>query len=122
MKGGTELAKEKRGVEKCLSKWEQHAEGSQARESRTGGREEGIQCDGAWGSRRRWWVVGCSSGEEHGRSPEGSGEPRCVLGRQRLVQVAVGESGDRPESPGSAQGDPGTVIHGQIPPSLLQPP
>lgn len=76
-----------------MSIWEQHAEGSQAKESRTGRRKERIQCDGAWGTRRQLWVVGCSSGEEHGRFPEGNGEPRCVLSRQRLVQVTVGEFG-----------------------------
>ena len=51
-----QLAKEKKGVEKCLSKWEQHAEGSEGRESRTGRRKERIQCAGAWGTRRPWWV------------------------------------------------------------------
>ena len=82
MKGGTELAKEKKGMEKCLSKWEQHVEASEGRESRTGRKKERSQADGALGTRRRLWVVGCTSGEEHGCFPEGNGEPRRVLSRQ----------------------------------------
>lgn len=44
------VSQEKKGVDKCLSEWEQHVEGSEGRESMMGGGNERIQCDGAKGA------------------------------------------------------------------------